>query len=117
MQQIRAQIRKPSVVMGSSSVKTVQVYGPASHAAIEKAVQGKAFTGDASHGRGRWYLIVLHGHFVFTGPLPPGAKQPRSRVVMEVWSPTAKWGSDVSFESRLPAAVSRLGRPAAIDLS
>jgi hypothetical protein len=116
-QQIKAEIRRPSVIGGTSSVTSAEVYGPTSHAAIEKAVEGRVFSGDSPHGRGPWYLIVLRGKFVFTGPLPPGTKQPHPSVVMEIWSPTSRWGADLNFDNRLPATVSRLHGPAAVDLS
>ena len=61
VKQIQAAVRNPSPIGGASSVKTVEVYGPASHSALERASLGP--TGETQHVAGAWYLIVLRGHF------------------------------------------------------
>lgn len=114
LKQIKAEIQQPSVIVGASSARTVEVYGPASHSAIEKASAGSASS--RSHVAGDWYLIVLRGHFSGNVPVPPGAKEPTAKIAMEVWSPTGH-GRDYSFPKQLPAAVSLLHGPAKITLS
>lgn len=114
VKQIRAAVRRPSPVSGVLSTKTVEVYGPASHMALEKASSG---TNESLDYSGDWYLIVRRGHFAGNLPAPPGAKQPRARIAMEVWSPTATAGQAFSFANRLPAAVTRLRGHTVIDLS
>ena len=112
--QIQAAVRKPSPISGVLSTKTVEVYGPASHTALEKASSGSS---ESLHYSGDWYLIVRRGHFAGNLPVPPGAKQPRARIAMEVWSPKATAGQAFSFANRVPAAVRRLRGHAVIDLS
>jgi hypothetical protein len=115
IQQIRAELQKPSIIGGASSAKSVEVYGPASHGALERASSGSM--SGSLHVAGAWYLIVLRGRFAGNFPVPPGAKQPHARIAMEVWSPKGNVGRAFSFANRLPAAVSRLHGPTAIDLS
>ena len=114
VKQIQAAVRKPSPISGVLSTKTVEVYGPASHTALEKASSGSS---ESLHYSGDWYLIVRRGHFAGNLPVPPGAKQPNARIAMEVWSPKATTGQAFSFANRLPAAVTRLRGHAVIDLS
>jgi hypothetical protein len=114
VKQIRAAVRKPSPISGVLSTKSVEVYGPASHTALEKASSGSS---ESLHYSGDWYLIVRRGHFAGNLPVPPGAKEPRARIAMEVWSPKATTGQAFSFANRLPAAVTRLPGHAVIDLS
>jgi hypothetical protein len=114
VQQIQAAVRKPSPISGGRSTKTVEVYGPASHTALEKASSGSS---ESLHYSGDWYLIVRRGHFAGNLPVPPGAKEPSARIAMEVWSPKAKVGQAFSFANRLPAAVTRLHGHTVIDLS
>jgi hypothetical protein len=114
VKQIQAAVRQPSPISGVLSTKTVEVYGPASHTALEKASAG---TSESLHYAGDWYLIVRRGHFAGNLPVPPGAKEPKARIAMEVWSPKATTGRAFSFANRLPAAVTRLPGHAVIDLS
>ena len=114
VKQIQAALRKPSPISGVLSTKTVEVYGPASHTALEKASSG---TSESLHYAGVWYLIVRRGHFAGNLPVPPGAREPKARIAMEVWSPKATAGQAFSFANRLPAAVTRLPGHAVIDLS
>jgi hypothetical protein len=111
VKRIQAAVRKPSPISGTT--KTVEVYGPASHLALEKASSGAGGT----RGSGDWYLIVRRGQFTGNLPVPPGAKQPHARIAMEVWSPKAGVGQVFSFADRLPKAVSGLKGPTLIDLS
>ena len=114
VKQIKAEVRKPSIITGSPSANTVTVYGPASRGAIEK-ISSPGATSVSAHVSGSWYLIVLHGSFDLNSPVPPGAQEPHGRVAMEVWSPTAT-GRGYSVGNRLPKAVSRLRGPAVVDL-
>ena len=114
VKQIQAAVRKPSPISGVLSTKTVEVYGPASHRVLEKASSGSS---ESLHYSGDWYLIVRRGHFAGNLPVPPGAKEPRARIAMEVWSPKAAAGRAFSFANRIPAAVTRLSGHAVIDLS
>jgi hypothetical protein len=118
VQQIRAEIRKPSVIGGAESATSVDVYGPATYTAIDKAWEHGA--GAMTQLSGRWYLIVLHGHFQWRGSVPPGATAaPAQRdVALVAWSPNAHGrGTGYTMAKRVPRAVSRLGAPAAISLS
>jgi hypothetical protein len=116
VQQIKAEIRNPSsVIGGASSATAADVYGPASYATIDKAWEGRGH--GAMSVSGRWYLIVLHGRFQWNGSVPPGEKQPHARIALEVWSPKRTTGQTVGFVKRVPAAVSRLGGHAVVDLS
>jgi len=114
VKQIQAAVRRPSPIGGASSVKTVEVYGPASHSALERASLGP--TSETQHVAGAWYLIVLRGHFTPNLPQPPGAKASHPRIAMEVWSPKGT-GPAFGFADRLPAAVARLGGHTVVDLS
>ena len=114
VKQIQAAVRKPSPISGILSTKTVEVYGPASHRALERASSGSS---ESLHYSGDWYLIVRRGHFAGNLPVPPGAKEPKARIAMQVWSPKATAGQAFSFANRLPAAVTRLRGHAVIDLS
>ena len=113
VKQIRAAVREPSPISGVLSTKTVEVYGPASHTALERASSGSS---ESQHYSGDWYLIVRRGHFAGNLPVPPGANEPRARIAMEVWSPQAATGQAFSFANRLPAAVTRLRGHAVVDL-
>ena len=114
VKQIQAAVRKQSPISGVLSTTTVEVYGPASHTALEQASSGSS---ESLHYSGDWYLIVRRGLFAGNLPVPPGAKEPRARIAMEVWSPKATAGQAFSFANRLPAAVTRLRGHAVIDLS
>jgi hypothetical protein len=114
VKQIRAAVREPSPISGVLSTRTVEVYGPASHVALERAASGSSAS---LHYSGDWYLIVRRGHFAGNLPVPPGGKEPQARIAMEVWSPKATTGRAFSFADRLPAAVSRLRGHAVIHLS
>ncbi|HLY87310.1 MAG TPA: hypothetical protein VKO84_12500 [Gaiellaceae bacterium] len=118
LKQIKAEIQKPSVIGGAASAKTADVYGPASYAVIDRAWEGGA-AGAMTQVSGRWYLIVLHGHFQWNGPSPPGAKLPSSHgdLALVAWSPDARGGTGYTMVRHVPRAVTRLGGPATISLS
>jgi hypothetical protein len=90
---------------GDPSVKTAQVYGPASYQAAIKAFSGGATT--PNRKMGRFYVIVLHGSFVVEGSKTPS--------VWRLWSPTGH-GGGTGFRRTLPASMSQLGRPTLIRL-
>jgi hypothetical protein len=115
VKQIRAEVRKQAVILGASSTRTVRVYGPAPHLAIEKA-SSPGFVSE-THVAGSWYLIVLRGKFGCNCPVPPGGTEPHGGVAMEVWSPNTRTGTGYSVGNRLPKTVSRLGGPTVIALS
>jgi hypothetical protein len=114
VKQIRAEVRKQAVILGASSARTAEVYGPAPHLAIEKA-SSPGF-GSETHVAGAWYLIVLRGKFGCNCPVPPGGTEPHGGVAMEVWSPQTRAGTGYSVGDRLPKTVSRLGGPTVIAL-
>jgi hypothetical protein len=122
LKQIKAEIRRQSVIGGAASAKAAEVYGPASYAAIDKVWEGRG-SGSVTSVSGRWYLIVLHGHFLWNGSVPPGAKAvPGNRKIgLVVWSPNARslrqGGTGYSVANRVPHAISALRGPAAINLS
>ena len=115
VKQIQAEVLKQAVILGASSAKSIEVYGPASHVAIERASSPGSVGG--TRVAGAWYLIVLRGNFAWNGPVPPGAKQPHGKIAMEVWSPKTSAGGGYSLGNRLPKTVSRLKSPTVIDLS
>ena len=120
--QIKAEIRKPSVIGGAASATAAEVYGPASYAAIGKAWEGNG-PGATTRVSGHWYLIVLHGNFRWNGSVPPGASTAplRRKIALVAWSPSSRslrqGGTGYTMASRVPRAVSRLGVPTAINLS
>lgn len=95
-----------STIAGSTTgntVDSVTVYGPGSRAALVKAVSG-----DIVRERGDgYYLLVLHGHFVANGPLPPGAKPPTGTVETLVWSPQTGT-ADLGIPHELPPTIAKL---------
>lgn len=120
VKQIKAAVRENAVIVGASSAKTADVYGPAPYAVVEKA-SARGGASDGPHVSGAWYLIVLHGHFSCNCPMPPGAKgAPSGKIALETWSPSAKsrrqGGTGYSVAKQLPAAVSRLSGPTTVDL-
>jgi hypothetical protein len=114
VQKIKAEVRKQAVILGASSARTVEVYGPAPHLAIEKASSPGSVR--ETHVAGPWYLIVLRGKFGCNCPVPPGGTEPHGGVAMEVWSPKTSVGTGYSVGNRLPKTVSRLGGPTVIAL-
>lgn len=95
----------------------IDVYGPASRAALVKASSGDVVVETAGQRDKPFYLIVLHGHFVCGEcSRPLGAKSPEGTIETHVWSPTA--GTlDFGVQSSLPATVSLLDRVAMIQVS
>jgi hypothetical protein len=92
-----------------------EVYGPGSRRALVKASSGDLIVESAGERKQRFYLIVLHGHFV-AGSHPAGTKAPTGTIETQVWSPTAGV-TDTGIGDHLPAAVSQLHRLAVIHLS
>jgi hypothetical protein len=115
-EQIAAMAREKAVSLGDASVKTAQVYGPASHVALVEASTGQRVSESAHEPKGRFYLIVLHGHFVCHGCTHLTAESPRGTIATQVWSPTVPGYGDFGLMHSLPASMSRLGRPAVIRL-
>src|SRR5436190_2278412 len=61
---IAAMTRTEARSLDDTSVKTAQVYGPASHIALVEASLGQRVDQAGDEPKARFYLIVLHGHFV-----------------------------------------------------
>lgn len=98
-------------------VNEIEVYGPGSRAALVKASSGDVVVESARERKERFYLIVLHGHFVCNSCSGPArGKPPHGTIETRVWSPVAG-GTDFGISNNLPAAMSRLHRLAAITLS
>ena len=116
VKQIAAVARNTSgTYLGDASVKTAEVYGPASYLTIEKA-SNRAFASGGSL-QGDFYLIVLRGHFVCNCPTPPGGQTPRARIATVVWSPTRKENAtEFALARRLPRTMSRLGKATVISV-
>jgi outer membrane murein-binding lipoprotein Lpp len=111
---IAAAARERAAALGDASVKTVQVYGPAPYAAIEEA--SSAGRG-VDEPKGRFYLLVLHGHFVChscAGVL--GGRPPRGTIARFTWSPTTAGYEIFGLGQSLPASITRLGNPTVISL-
>jgi hypothetical protein len=95
----------------SARLKVANVYGPASHRAVVNAADGGTTT---NRKKGRFYVIVLRGHFVCSWcPRPPGARSPHGSVVTRIWSPDGH-GGGFGIRRKLPASLSRLGKPTRI---
>lgn len=110
---IRSMIRDTA----DGHVTEIDVYGPATRAALVKASSGDEVLPAGRESTAPFYLIVSHGRFVCQGCRgPAGAKPPQGTIETRVWSPAA--GSlDFGIQSSLPAAVSLLNRLAVIQIS
>jgi len=102
--------------LGDSSVKMAQVYGPASYIALEEASTGQRVSKSANAPKGRFYLIVLHGHFVCDTCSHLTAASIRGTIATQIWSPTSREGDFGLGHRSLPASMSRLGTPTVISL-
>jgi hypothetical protein len=115
-QRLAAVARRLAVVMiDSRPLRTARVYGPASYRAAMRAWSGGATT--SNRRSGRYYVVVIRGRFVGPGGIPPvGRHGPlHYSVASRPWSPTTGNGG-ISLRNKLPATMSRLGRPALISL-
>ena len=110
---IRSLIASP----GDGPANEIDVYGPGSRAALVKASSGEVVVGSAHERKERFYLIVLHCHFVCRGcSTPAGGEPPRGTIETHVWS-QAEGSTDFGIGNRLPAAVSHFHRQAVLTLS
>jgi hypothetical protein len=116
VQQFAAQARDLSKGLGDPSVKTAQVYGPNSRSALVQASSASAIP--RTGHRKRYYLIVIHGHFVCRSCSGPAmrAKPLKGTIATIVWSVKAGRSTDFGFSRTLPKAMSQLGRPDVISL-
>ena len=89
--------------------RTARVYGPASYKAALAAWGGGVTSPDVR--KGPYYVIVVRGHFVFDGAF----RSTRGSVATRLWSPT-RGNSGTGLGNKLPASMSRLGRPTLIGL-
>ena len=89
--------------------RTVWVYGPASYQTALAAWGGGITSPNVR--KGRYYVIVVRGHFVFNGPF----RTTMGSVATRLWSPS-RGNSGTGLGNKLPASISRLGRPTLIEL-
>jgi hypothetical protein len=113
-EQIAGVARRTAHSLGDSvGLKAARVYGPASYRAAVQAADGATTT---NRKQGRFYVIVLRGDFVCSWcPLPPGAQSPHGSIATRIWSATGH-GGGLGIRRKLPASLSRLGKPTRIDL-
>ena len=93
--------------------KTVEVYGPSSRSAINKADSG-AVMKDTPAERNGCYLIVYHGHFEWHGP-SVGAKPRHYAVLTNVWC-AKEGGTDWGVSHRACPSRCRLRGPIVVAL-
>jgi hypothetical protein len=113
---IAAMVREKAGSLGDPTVKTAQVYGPATRVALLEASLGQGVSESPHKRRAGFYLIVLHGHFVCRGCPHLRAPSPRGTIATQLWSPTVAAYGVFSLGDRLPASMSRLGKPTVISL-
>jgi len=89
--------------------RTARVYGPASYKTALTAWGGGVTSPNVR--KGRYYVIVVRGRFVFDGPF----RSTSGTVATRLWSPTTG-NNGTGLGRKLPASMSRLGRPTLIDL-
>jgi hypothetical protein len=101
----------------TGSLNEIDVYGPGSRTALVRASSGDVVVESPRELKLRFYLLVLHGHFVCTSCGGPATTKPlRGTIETRVWS-SAEGGTDFGISSSLPAAMSRLHRLAVVTLS
>lgn len=93
--------------------KTVEVYGPSSRSAINKASSG-AVMKDTAAERSGCYLIVYHGHFDWHGP-SAGAKPHHYTVLTNVWC-AKEGGTDFGVSNHACPSGCRLRGPTLVSL-
>jgi hypothetical protein len=98
-------------------VNEIDVYGPASRSALVTASSGESVAESPRELKERFYLLVLHGHFVCGSCSgPAGAKPPHGTIETHIWSP-AEGSTDFGISNSLPPALGHLHRLATITLS
>lgn len=98
-------------------VTEIEIYGPASRAALVEASSGDMVVGSPRQRKQAFYLIVFHGQFVCGSCHgPAGSRAPQGTIETRVWSPTAGV-ADFGIGNSLPAAVSLLNPLAVIQVS
>jgi|SRR5579862_4273263 len=116
---LRAEVR--SLIAGArrtrGTVKSVAVYGPGTHAALEQAAAAD-IVNDPEQKKD-FYLLVLHGHFPGAyNPSPIGAPMPPpGKVETVVWSQQARRDTDDGIGDTVPPAVAKLHEIASITVS
>jgi hypothetical protein len=107
---LAAAARRLAQAMGDPRpARTVRVYGPASYSTALAAFGGGVTSPDPR--KGRYYVIVVRGHFVFDGAF----RATSGTVARRLWSPT-RGDSGLGLGNKLPSSMSRLGRPTLIRL-
>ena len=98
-------------------VNAIDVYGPASRETLVAASSGDWTYVSPREQKERFYLVVLHGHFVCDDCSGPARRKPlHGTIETRIWSQAAG-GTDFGFSSSLPPAMSRLHRLALITLT
>lgn len=114
-QSLRVYIRSMLTRATNGPTHEIEVYGPGTHAALERAAMGD-IVNDPNPAKD-FYLVVQHGDYVCGAcSSPMGGKPPHGTIATSVWSPQ-RGETDGGLSSSLPAAMSSLHPIAVIKVS
>ena len=117
LNRLAAVARKMAFDTGDTAVAQAEVYGPASHLAVEQALQLRGKRKREEEVAGFFYLVVLRGDFVNPHGFGPRELLQHLSTVAQVWSP--EWGYQYGafcLADTLPGTPTRLGDPLLLGL-